>query len=62
VLDAVLDLAGEDEAVGARTCTAASRMSSGRAHRVLGTFWACMGAPGSANVVPAFGQGGYWHA
>jgi hypothetical protein len=59
VLDAVLDLAGEDEAVGARTWTAASRTSSGRAQRVPGTFWACMGAPGSANAVAWRARAGY---
>jgi hypothetical protein len=40
-------------------CSGASRASSGRAHRVPGTFLARLGARCSANVVRFFGQGWY---
>ncbi|KAK1620784.1 hypothetical protein QYE76_026301 [Lolium multiflorum] len=57
--DAEVGMQGEDEAVGARTCTGASSDMPGRAHRVPGTFLACLGARCSANVVRFFGQGWY---
>lgn len=53
---------GKDGGVQARACTAASRTSSGRAHRVPGMFWACMGAPRLAKVVRFLSQGGYQRA
>jgi hypothetical protein len=52
VLDAVLGLAGEDEAVGARTCTGASSDMPGRAHRV----------PGKFSGVSGHACSGQWHA
>jgi hypothetical protein len=53
---------GKDGANGATRCTGASRASSGRAHRVPGTFWARLGSPRSANAGLDSIQGGYRRA